>query len=100
MEVTICVGPDSYGPPAGVSWEETTDWGDGSKSHESGGWNGPGPRRSTPAAWVALLRRHVALPTLVRKAGLRWADADVTPHGYSQGAGDAPDGVMIEWTLS
>ena len=97
--VRIVVGPDSHGPPMGVSWYESSNLGNGYESDGSGVWTGPGPRRSTPDAWVALLRRHHRLPSLVRKAGQKWVDADVTPDGYSQGAGHAPEGVMIEWTL-
>lgn len=54
----------------------------------------PSYRESTPVSvWL-----EFAEPRIKLLKGLTWEAGDVTPIGYSRGAGDAPDGVQIVWT--
>ncbi len=94
-KLEIVIGPDPYGP-GGVAWSMASCDRDGNwNRRDSGGWGGTGPRRNDPGAWLAAAKRHLVLPDGVR----RWADADVTPYGWSQGAGHAPGGVRITWSF-
>jgi len=95
--IRIQIGPDFV--EGGINWylsarRKNGDWED----HDSGGWSGTGPiKKDNPNAWLALAKRKIGLPPF--DGVKRWADADVTPDGWSQGAGHAPHGIRIEWTL-
>ena len=94
--IKITVGPDTQCP--GVGYNINLNHHDECDSFDSGGWNGTGPRRETTDAWFALWKRRNRLPYPVREAGLAWADAEVQPFGWSQGAGHAPQGITITWS--
>lgn len=101
----ITVGPDEYGDGrGGPAWcgsitdpDGNADCIDGARGH--GPRTTPG-RYPTPDQWLRLLRRHVKLPRDVKRAGLKWADADVRPYGWSPGPGCAPHGVRVTWWRS
>jgi hypothetical protein len=59
------------------------------------GWFGPGPKHKTERGWFDYTKKRVGLP----RKGLRWADADVRPLGWSDGY-RCPDGIEIRWTIS
>jgi len=96
MKCRITISPDPQEP--GVAYYLETDQGDGWEEDDSGGWGGSGPRRETTDAWFRLAQRRLGLPPWVKRAGLRWDDADVRPYGWSQGSGHAPQGLTITWT--
>lgn len=100
MKVDITVGPDDqHGGGNAIAWYITVTDPDGCRyADSSGGWTCPASLHPVRTwAWVARLRRHVRLPREVRKAGLGWADATVYPFGWSEGAGHAPQGVVVAW---
>lgn len=100
MRVIITVGPSEQVANAidyGIVAEDPDT---GMDMIEGSGWSCPESRYPTsPRAWVRRLRQHVTLPMMAREAGRRWADATVTPYGWSQGAGHAPQGIRIVWDL-
>lgn len=85
IPVTITIGPDTQSGEGGVCWHVAT----AEDSIDSGG-AARGPRDSeSPDAWLAYARRQLA------GMGIRWASADVRPYGWSQGAGHAPQGIVV-----
>lgn len=94
--LTIILGPDGLGEPRSIVCVSAFTPED---ILLSDGWWGTGPRKKTdPDAWLALLKRRYPLRRLRRltaRPSLRWQDAKVTPDGYSEGPGHAPQGIRV-----
>ncbi len=91
--ITFIIGPDEQ--CGGTAWTFT----DGAESWGSDG--SPGAvRNRTITGWTNYARRHVKAPRREAPGNgprLRWTDADVTPHGYSDGPGHCPNGARFVW---
>ena len=99
MTLRIYIGPDEQAHGCCIATLSTEDGDDTLDA-----WRSTGPRperggRLNTWDWLALARRRLSLPTVVKRAGLRWDDADVRPYGWSPGGAYAPNGVTITWTV-
>jgi hypothetical protein len=98
MTVTIIAGPDDHTRNAvslSIVDSDGDLWGNDS-------WTSPKARHpTTTRGWLTRIRRHIHLPQPVKDARprLSWEDATVKPYGWSEGAGHAPNGVTITWTV-
>ena len=94
----ITIGPSDHEEHA-VDYATATPDSEGYLStDDSGGY--PLARGRHPVAtdgWVRAARKHVGLPVAVILDGQGWADAEVRPFGWSEGAGHAPGGVELVW---
>ena len=67
---------------------------------DKGGWTSAGPRdAASPDSWLALAKRRVKLPSAVRAVRQTWKNATITPLGWEDQPGHAPDGILLTWSI-
>ena len=87
----IVAGPDDV--CGGSCWLIMMCDSEGYWDSVASGGTARGPKDSdNPDAWLSWVQRQVAGETRKR---IKWSQAEVTPFGWSQGAGHAPQGITV-----
>ena len=98
INLTITCGPDTQGE-GGSCWNADSPDADGYSMHFAHGGTSRGPRNDqTPDGWLTWLKSQVRSECGAWR--FKWADAEVSPRGWSQGAGHAPNGIRVRVTAT